>query len=484
MGIVRKIRKGVKAARMAMKDKERYEDHLKSLVSEYLNSKKRKWMYVGDRYYTVDNDIKHRKMERIVDGKKIDESYKANNKLAHAAYKNMVDEKVAYIFGKEYTLDCQDKTYLESVQTVLGKKFKHFLMRTGYNASNHGIAWWHPYIDIDGNFKILLVPASKCLPEWTDNNHDELKALHYIYDTVHYEGGTKKYLTHIETWTADGVTCRVKDGKDYILDTSENYDDQGNIVSHYKDGVEWHSWGKVPWIPVKNNDVELPDIKFVKSLIDGYDKSRSEAANYVEETKNLIFVLKGYSGDSLDEFMSLLNEKRAIVLDADSDDERSGLDTLTPTTDITALREHYEQLKRDIVESGQGVIKDLDKFGSAPSGVALNFMYSGLNLKADALVMHTTEAFEDLLYFVDVYLGADKREELSITFNLDMKINETEKISNLNSSRTNISQDTYLANHPYVKDVEKEKELLKEEEQEHPFKDKIPLGGALDGEED
>ena len=47
---------------MAMKDKERYEDHLKELVSEFLNSKRREWMYIGDRYYAVDNDIKKRKI--------------------------------------------------------------------------------------------------------------------------------------------------------------------------------------------------------------------------------------------------------------------------------------------------------------------------------------------------------------------------------------------------------------------------------------
>lgn len=480
LGIVRKIRKGVKAARMAMKDKERYEDHLKGLISEYLNSNKREWMYIGDRYYAVENDIKKRKMERTVNGVKVKEENRANNKLAHASYKNMVDEKVSYIFSKEYTLSCKDKNYLESVQFILGKRFKHFLMRSAYAASNHGITWWHPYIDEQGNFKVMLVPASKCLPEWTDNNHEELKAMHYIYDTVYYDGSIKKYRTHVETWTADGMVCRVEDGKDYILDVSENVDDAGNTISHYKDGNEWHSWGKVPWIPFKNNDIEMPDIKFVKSLIDNYDKSRSEAANYVEETKNLIYILKGYKGDSLEKFMSDINENRAIVLDAD-DDEESGVTTLTPTMDITALREHYEQLKRDIIDSGQGVIKDLDKFGSAPSGVALKFMYSGLDLKANAMVMHVTYAFEDLLYFIDSYLDAKHSEEISITFNLDMKINETEKINNLNASSSNISRDTYLANHPYVDDVEKEKELMENEGQ--PFLDKVPLGTEDDEKE-
>ena len=107
------------------------------------------------------------------------------------------------------------------------------------------------------NLKIMLVPASKCLPEWTDNNHEELKAMHYIYDTVYYDGGVKKYRTHVETWTADGYVCRVREGEDYILDMAKNVDDAGNTVVHFKNGKEWCSWGKVPWIPVKNNDIEI-----------------------------------------------------------------------------------------------------------------------------------------------------------------------------------------------------------------------------------
>ena len=93
----------------------------------------------------------------------------------------------------------------------------------------------------------------------------------------------------------------------------------------------------------------MPDIKFVKSLIDGYDLGRSEAANYMDEVKNLIFVLKGYGGQNLSAFIKQLNEDRAILID---DAEDGGVDTLTPQMDITALREHYEQLNRDIVESG------------------------------------------------------------------------------------------------------------------------------------
>ncbi len=142
-----------------------------------------------------------------------------------------------------------------------------------------------------------------------------------------------------------------------------------------KDG-KYAVWNKVPFISFKNNRIEKGDIKFIKSLIDNYDLSRSDVANFIEEVKNLIFVLKGYGGEDLGEFMDNLNYYRALILDEDGD-----ASTLNPTMDVEAIKIHYEQLKRDINECGQGVNKDLDKFGSSPSGIALKFLYSGIDLK-------------------------------------------------------------------------------------------------------
>lgn len=234
----------------------------------------------------------------------------------------------------------------------------------------------------------------------------------------------------------------------------------------------------MPFIPFKNNQIEMPDIKFVKSLIDGYDLGRSEAANYMDEVKNLIFVLKGYGGQNLSAFIKQLNEDRAILID---DAEDGGVDTLTPQMDITALREHYEQLNRDIVESGQSVNKDLDKFGSAPSGVALKFMYSSLDLKCNLMETEFSRGFELLLYFVDLYLqisghGYYEKIDVELVFNRDMAINEAEQIQNCSNSQGIISDETLIAHHPFVSDVEEELEALKRQKEEYsPSWDQAPI---------
>lgn len=479
--IFNRIRKGVKAGMAAVTESNTLTDgRVIYLIENFMSSKKRKLMMEGERYYQVDNDIMDRKITKKVNGHEEEETWKANNKLAHGKYKTQVDEKVAYLLTKPVTFKTEtgenEEIYSKKVKDVLGKRFQYQLTQLGYEASNKGVGWLQVYVDENGDFKTMLIPSEQCIPYWKDRSHTELEAMIRVYDTTVWQYNQEKVVQNVEVWKADSVAYYRLEGSLLIYDY-EKSEDAGGPIAHYKQGNEWKVWGKVPFIPFKNNQIELPDIKFVKSLIDGYDIGRSEAANYVEEVKNLIFVLKGYGGQDLSEFMKSINEDRAIPID---DPEDGGVDTITPQMDITALREHYEQLNRDIVESGQSVNKDLDKFGSAPSGVALKFMYSGLDLKCNLLEAEFKNGFEMLMYFVDVYLqltgqGSFENIGIELVFNRDMTVNESEQVQNCNNSKNVISDKTIIAHHPFVTNVEEEMKALEEQrEASAPEWDAVP----------
>ena len=479
--IFSKIRKGVKAGMAAATESNELNDsRIVYLIDKFMRSDQRKMMLTGEQYYRVDNDIKQRKIMKKVNGHNQEETWKANNKLAHATYKNQVDEKVAYLLTKPVTFKPEDNgngdRYVDLLKDILGKHFQYQLSRLGYEASNKGIAWLHVYIDPGGELRTMVIPAEQCIPVWKDKNHEELEAMIRVYSTTVWQYNREKEITNVEVWTADSVSYYRLEEKMLIYDMDQSMDQNGP-VAHYRNGEEWNVWNKVPFIPFKNNQIEAPDIQFVKTLLDGYDLSRSEAANYVEEVKNLIFVLKGYGGQDLAEFMKQINEDRAIPID---DPEEGGVDTITPQMDITALREHYEQLKRDLTEDGQSVNKDLDKFGAAPSGVALKFMYSGLDLKCNLMEAEFKIAFETLLYFVDEYLqitgkGSFENIEVELVFNRDMAINQAEQIQNCTNSKGTVSDKTIIAHHPFVSDVEEELKALEEQkEAEGPMWDTAP----------
>ena len=63
-----------------------------------------------------------------------------------------------------------------------------------------------------------------------------------------------------------------------------------------------YNWEKVPFVCFKYNHEEIPLIKFVKSLVDDYDKHKSDNSNNLEDLPNGIYVLKNYDGQDLGEF--------------------------------------------------------------------------------------------------------------------------------------------------------------------------------------
>lgn len=453
------------------------EEIIKIFIDEFNTSKQRRMMLDGERYYRVENDILNRKMIRYEDERPVIDETKTNNRLAHGFMHVLVDDKVNYLLSKPYTLTCDDKEYLEAVKKTLGKRFQKRITQLGTEASNKGIAWLYVYIDAEGNFKTMRIPSEQIVPIWEDNDHEKLQALIRYYDIEVYEGRDKRIVTKVEYWTPETVDYYVLQNGEIILDSEMYLDDENNYDGHFKVDNEPGNWGRVPFIPFKNNDYELPDLQFVKTLIDNYDLTRSDIANELEDVKNVIYALRGYGGESLSEFMRDLAYYRAVKLDDDG-----GVDTLETTINIEAAKEHYQQLKKDIYTFGQGVDKSSDQLGNSPSGIALKFMYSGLDLKCNAMEDNFKWSFEQLIYFVNKYLETTKQKvsdkEITIVFNRNIAINESTTITDCQNSKGVISDKTIIANHPWVEDIEEELKQIEEENKS----DEPPMFGEGDEE--
>lgn len=459
------------------------EELIKIYIDEFSTSKERRLMIKGENYYKTENDILNRKMLRYEDERAIEDETKTNNKLAHGFMHNLVDDKVNYLLVKPYTLKCKDEKYLKVVEDTLGKRFQKRLGQLGTETSNKGIAWLHVYIDSKGVFRTMKIQSEQVIPLWVDNDHEELQGLIRYYDVEVYEGKEKKYITKIEYWTPENVVYYVKQDGEVIVDAEMYLDEANNYDGHFKVSDEAKNWGKAPFIPFKNNDFELPDLQFIKTLVDNYDLSRSDVANLLEDIKNIIYVLKGYGGEDLGEFMRDMAYYKAVKIDPDDKDSKNGVEDIKSDINIDAAKEHYNTLKKDIFDFGQGVDKNSDKLGNSPSGIALKFIYSGLDLKCNALEDSFKWAFEELLYFVNMYLTETKQtvsdKEISIVFNRDIAINESQTITDAQNSKGIISDKTIISNHPWVDDVDAE---LKQIEEETKYEDPMFIGEG-DGEE-
>ena len=450
-------------------------------MDEFVRSRERKWMLDGEAYYVVDNPgimtrrmIRYQKNNATGKIEAVPDPAKPNNKRAHGFMHILVEDKVNYLLARPYTLSIEDaRDYLELVKDVLGKTFQEKrLMRLGVDASNGGIAWLHPYIDEEGRFKTMIIKPGQGIPLWHDNDHEELDGYIWFYDVDVIEGQAEKTITKVEFWLPEGVAYYVSDseGPGWALRLdSERYldavrDEAEEMMEHFLIGNTPGTWGKVPFIPFKNNDYELPDLKFVKTLIDGYDRGRSDVANYLDEIRSSVYALKGYGGEDLGQFMRELNYFRAISLDEDGSAE-----VLNASVDIAAAKDDLEMLKKDIYDFGQGVDKNSDKLGNSPSGIALKFIFSGLDLKCNRMENAFKDGMDQLFWFVNRYLeligaGSFYDKKISITFNRDIAINESQAITDCQNSKGVISDETIVKNHPWVEDADAELKLLKKQE--------------------
>ena len=127
----------------------------------------------------------------------------------------------------------------------------------------------------------------------------------------------------------------------------------------------------------------------------------------------------------------------------------------------------------------------LFRSGSAPSGIALKFLYNLLDLKSNIMARRFSVAIKKFCWFAAKYLeikgvGTFDPHGVTITYSKSLLINDLETTQIATSSMGVISQETIVAHHPWVEDVQVEMERIAEEQQA-----RVDLSGFVeDVEED
>jgi SPP1 family phage portal protein len=126
-----------------------------------------------------------------------------------------------------------------------------------------------------------------------------------------------------------------------------------------------------------------------------------------------------------------------------------------------------------------------DNFGNSPSGVALKFLYSLLDLKANHTERKFRKALSQFFWFFTEYLSISSQgtydpDDIKMTFNRTMITNDAEKVTMTKDSTGIISKRTQLANHPWVTDVDAEEEQIQKEQDEYTA-NLPPLNTAQNG---
>lgn len=460
------------------------EQIIKTEIDDWLLSLDRQWMLVGQKYYAGDSDILDRKRLVVGEGGELVEAENvANNKLVHNFLRKLTDQKTGYLLSKPLSIQTVNKTYANLLGDFFDKSFLRLLKNLGKEAVNKGRAWLHVYYDESGQLSFKKIPSEEIIPLWRDAAHTDLDAVIRVYDIEAYLGTEKKTITKVEFWDRAGVKrYELTDGG--LIPDVELGEFSGHFSVIQNDEEQQMNWERIPFVCFKYNDEEIPLAKFVKSLIDDYDKKKSDNSNNLEDLPNSIYVVKEYDGVDLGEFRRNLSVFRAVKVTGDG-----GVDTISLEIDTLAYNGHQTRNYRDIFSFGRGVNFDIDKIGNSPSGIALKFLYSDLDMDANIIETEFQASLERLLWFIDQHIanttGKDfSNEDVEFIFNRDIIINETDTITNAKNSAGIVSRETITANHPWTASVEEELDRLAQEQQKDldKFTDYPEPGGNDDGE--
>lgn len=442
------------------------EEIIQEEIKEWNSSQARQLMLDGQRYYEGDSDILKRKRTAIGEGGELEEVKNlANNKLVHQFVRKLTDQKTGYLLSKPLSVQTENETYKKILDNVFNKSFMKLIKNLGKDAINKGIAWAQIYYNDEGELRFKRFPSEEIIPLWKDSEHTKLDAIIRVYEVEVYEGHTKKTVTKVEYWDTEKV-LRYVEYEGRLIPDVEAPEDEGHFsMVDDKGNTKSFTWSKVPFVYFKYNDEEQPLIKFVKSLVDDYDRNKSDNSNNLEDLPNSIYVLKDYDGTNLGEFRRNMSLYRAVKVAGDG-----GVETRNLEINVEAYKTHIEQTRKDIYEFGRGVDTQSDKFGNSPSGISLKFLYNDLDMDCNIIETEFQASLEYLLWFINQHLintgqGDYTNENVEFIFNRDTLINETDSINNCQNSVGIISDETIVANHPWATKDELEK--IKKQKEEH-----------------
>ena len=448
-----------KGAASAITDKQFFELE----IAKWLCSEKRRWQIEGELYYNYCHDILKRKRTAIgKNGELTEIKNLPNNKQIDNQYAKMVDQKANYLLARPISFESDNEKYNKALKALFNKQFLRQIKNGGIDALNGGITWLHPYYDESGNFKFKRFPSYEILPFWKDDEHMELDCAVRLYEVEGYEGTTPVVIKKVEIYRTTGVERYVLQGNTLILDNDNLSSDYATI-----DG-KGYNWDRVPLVAFKYNCKEIPLIKKVKGLQDALNIMLSDFMNIMQEdSRNSILIIKNYDGTDLGEFRQNLATYGAVKVKA-----VDGIVGSVEALQIEVNAGNYEAitklLKKAIIENAMGYDAKDDRLGGNANQMNIKSMYSDIDLDANNMEAEYQAAFEQLLWFVNAYLatagkGNFENEPVTVTFNRDMLMNETEIIDNLAKLGVRVSNESLIGQLPFVDDVTKELKKLKEE---------------------
>ena len=389
-----------------------------------------------ENYYNAKNEILSRTMR---------DTTKPNNKIANSYASYITDTLVGYFVGKPISYSGNDTNVLNELQMIFEYNDEaDENAELAKNASIYGIAYELLYMN-ENVVRFKSLDPKECIPIFDDTIDNNLLAFIRYYDN--YDVVQDKTITIIEVIT-DKETVRYS-----TTSTLGNL----TFIESYP-----HYFGMVPIAIYKNNEEESGDFEQVISLIDAYDKLESDSLNDFEYFVDAYLALYGFTAEPED--IAQMKENRVLLMD-----EGTSAEWLIKNTSDTNIENIKNRIDADIHKFAKCPNLADKEFASNASGVAIKFKLLGtenkVSIKERKFKRGLQQRLELLANIKGVLANGFDWRSIDIIFTRNIPANDTDIANMVNTLSGIVSEETLLAQIPFVEDVAGEIERLDKEKE-------------------
>ena len=407
-------------------------EEIKSFIDNDQASENKKQARLSQRYYDGEHDILEKRIFFInADGKFQEDPTKTNTRISHPFYRVLVDQTVQYILSGEGKYIKSDDPELQKELDVRfndNEDFTAEMYDVLEGCVKKGAEYAYGYKDENGRTTYECADSLGVI-EVREKDTDDGCAYVINYYTDRIDKNARE-IRRIEVWddTQTYFYCQVDDGEITVDDSVKLnprphtiYKKKGDKRLYYK------GFGHIPFYRLEYNRKRESDLKLIKNLIDDYDVHACSLSNNLEDTNEALYVVKGFSGDNLDELMFNIKAKKHVGVD-----EAGGVDVQTVDIPFEARKAKMEIDEKAIYKYGFGLDTAELKDTSATVSIAIKAAYSLLDLKAHKLKIRLHQFLRKLINVTLDEINQEKGTDYTQTdvyfdFEPQIPTNEQEK---------------------------------------------------------
>lgn len=399
-----------------------------------------------ENYYNTKNKIVNRVMA---------DPAKPNNKLANPYASYITDTLTGYFVGEPITYNSNDEVLLKDLSMIFEYNDEaDENMELAKNASIYGVAYEMLYFsEEDKMIRFKPLSPKEVIPIFDKSVESNLLAVIRYYDDYN--------VVEDKTYTIIEVINNIEVMRYQTSQGSTSL----TLLEQYP-----HYFGMVPIAIFKNNEEERGDFEPVISLIDAYDTMESDSVNDFAYFVDCYLALYGFTAEAED--VQKMKENRILLMD-----DGTKAEWLIKNSNDTTIENMKNRLDADIHKFAKCPNLADKEFASNASGIAIKFKTLGtenlVSIKERKFKRGLQQRLELISMISSVLREGFDWRAIDIVFSRNLPTNDMDIANMVNSLRDIVSDETLLAQVPFVEDVQAEMERIDEqrekEKEQSPF---------------